>query len=243
MTKLFVGAATFALFLTIGFANALTIDTSTIDTNVNLNPGSLDVNTNIDGTTTDVNLQNTGTGLNINTSGSSIPGTSIQLKSGQGLDVLVSGGNVSVSDQQVLVNLEGGSEVLIKNDTDLAAYNTLVVQTRPSVVSVSSGDGGLQVEYKQPGKFLGIFKSHLNGKVVVLENGTVEVRMPWYAVFYKKNTGTVKSNITASLQSSNNKLDVSVVSSGDGKSVTVQNKAKVINVVTSAIDTTVSISK
>lgn len=228
-----------------GVADALSIDTSTsnLNTNVNLNPGSLDVNTNIGGTTTNVNLQNTGTGLNITTGGTSIPGTSIQLKSGEGFDVLVNGGTVSTSDQQVLVNLEGGSVTLIKSDTDLAAYNKLVVQTRPSVVKVSSGDSGLEVEYKQPGKFLGIFKTNLNGKVVVLEDGTVEVKMPWYAVFYKKNSGAVKSKVSASLQGSNGKLDVSVVGSDDGKSVTVQNKAKVINVVTSAIDTTVSVSK
>lgn len=206
---------------------ALTVDTNlggyNVNTNLNTSGSGLNVNTNVGGLNSNVNILNDGSGKTLN----------VNMSTGLSTQV-----NLDDAAKSVIVNLNGNSVSLIKSDSDLAAYSDLVVQERPSIKSVETGNGKVVVAYRQPAKFLGLIGTNMGATVTVNAQGNVTVSLPWYSFLFTKNTNAVKTAVQGNLGSS--RLDVSVLGGSGSTSVRVQTGAKVVNVVTNSIETQVS---
>ncbi len=150
-----------------------------------------------------------------------------------GLQAAVQAGDVGTSSDGAIVNLQGNAAALIETSTDLDAYDRLVVAARPAVWNVAvEHDGTVAVTYAQPAKFLGLFPATLAGQVDVNASGTAVVQLPWYAFLYAQNTSKVQSAVNTAIAASGADFGVT---SQTGTSVDLQNKARIINAVTAAL--------
>ncbi len=185
-------------------------------------------------------------GLNIKTSGGAGTVTIIRDDSGKTINISPSSGklerqiSIVSSDpgaRQAVVNLSGNSQILIQDGNDLGEYAKLVVQARPSVTNVDLDGARLTVEYKQPAKFLGLFSTKLGAQAIVDQEKGVTVSLPWYSFLFKKNTKRVKAAIVSGI-ASDQKAAATISAEADqgSQALTVQQQARTINVVTSAVD-------
>jgi hypothetical protein len=220
------------------------------DVQVQVTPGSINVQTGTGaGTGTNVQVNTSTGGLQVQTSGSTIrlydsTGTAVSVGTGSGnLNVVVSGG-LDANSRTAIVSLEGNTDLLIKTDADLAAYNALVVQERASIAGVETGaDGSVSVRYRQPARFLGLVNTRIVGTVDVTPAGRVIVKLPWYSFLFTKNTAAVQTAVQSDVDVAVGKKQITVGAGvGTGTSVSVQNDARTINVVTSSIDSSVGVS-
>lgn len=227
--------------------NTINVTTPNSNTNISGKSGSLNINAN--GTT--LNLDKSGTGANLTVI---VGGKTIDVNSGDGnLSVQVEKG-LTASDKESFVSLTGNSDLMIKTNADLNAYNRLVVEQRPAIQNVSVENSGLKIKYNQPARFLAIFSTDLNATAVVNNDGTVSIDLPWYSFLYSKDSDQVKLAIETSLQKagSNKQVDVNLLGSSsslnvgtnNGANSTIQfrNNAHALNIVTNSIDGSVSLS-
>jgi hypothetical protein len=244
------------VFTTILFANpafAITLPGRSIDVDqnsANIDYGTQNLNVNTS-TGTNLNVNQGGREININTNTTTngqtfnvtVNGQTVTLDSGkESLSVFVSkGGSLDSASADVLVSLQGNSVNMIKGDDDLAAYGNIVVSARPAVKGVSVENDRVIVKYNHPGKFLGLFKVHLGAQAVVDAEGNVSIKLPWYSFLVSKNSAEVKAAIEAGLKGDKS-ITVSAISDGSNSSVRVQNSAKVLNVMSSAVQGNQSIS-
>ncbi|HBD24668.1 MAG TPA: hypothetical protein DEV73_04595 [Candidatus Zambryskibacteria bacterium] len=173
-----------------------------------------------------------------NSAGESV---NLDLKAG-GLKLQVESGKVDANVKSAIIDLSGDSKLLIKTDEDLNTYNSIVIEKRPSVLNINTEEGRVMVRYKQPARFLGIFGTNLGATVTVNESDdNVDIKLPWYSFLFTKNTGDVKTAISAGVKSEgNSSVVVTGASAETSASVKVQKQAGVVNVVTSAINLQVS---
>jgi len=185
-------------------------------------------------------------GLNIKTSGGAGTVTIIRDDSGKTINISPSSGklerqiNVVSSDsgaRQAVVNLSGNSQILIQDSNDLGEYAKLVVQARPNVTNVDLDGARLTVEYKQPAKFLGLFSTDIGAQAIVDQEKGVTISLPWYSFLFKKNTKRVRAAIVYGIASDQKAATtISAEAEQGSQALTVQQQARTINVVTSAVD-------
>ncbi len=150
-----------------------------------------------------------------------------------GLQAVIKAGGMNTSSESEIVNLQNNTALLIETSTDLDAYDRLVVAARPAVWNVAvKNDGTVAVTYAQPAKFLGLFPAMLAGQVDVNASGTTVVQLPWYAFLYAQNTSGVQTAVNTAVAASG--ADFSAASQ-EGTAVGLQNKARIINAVTAAL--------
>jgi hypothetical protein len=215
--------------------------TSTINTpggTVKIDNSGNQVQTSVGNSTTTITNTPTSSMINIEANGKTV-----QIDASQGsLNLQVQSGNISDDQKTAILSLTNGSDVLISTNEDLQTYNNLVLEKRPTIVSINSNNNQVQIEYKQPAKLFGLFRSNLKASVIVDSTGKVEIKLPWYKFFFSKKTDPVKSNISLNLNNAaqSNTLNISTMNSGTDSTLQVRTQAKTINIVTDSINSTVT---
>lgn len=169
-----------------------------------------------------------------NTTGNAQTGGVVNISSsGKSLKIEVEGSDLSSEDKRAIVNLEGNTLTTIKTDDDLKAYNSVVIETNPNISTISAGDGSVEITYRHPAKFLGIWRTSLSATARVENNERVSIQLPWYSFLFSTGKGDVEKTINVNLE---NDAMVQVNSDGGASAdLTVQNEARAINIVTSQI--------
>ncbi len=232
-----------ALAVTVDYGGSINVN----DVQVQVTPGGVNVQTGTGaGTGTNVKV-NTGTGgVQVQTGGSTIilrdsSGTAVSVNAGIGsLDVVVAGG-LDAESRGAIVSLEGNSLLLIKSRADLEAYANLIAAERASITAANIQKGHFIVRYRQPARLLGIVPSSLAATVDVDTDGTVTIQTPWYGFLFTKNTDTVRAKVAADVAVEVTAGRLSATPAAN-TTVSVRNDARVLNVVTSSIDGSVSVS-
>ena len=231
MKKIIVFIGVFALVAGFSQARAMATDVQVYPGSVNVNVGGVKVDTSAGGVKV-----NTGTAkVNVQQGSAQKPATSAQVKTVKTSATSTVKVNIATSTQR--------SVMIVKTNDDLDFYNKTIIKNHQNIESVDVSSSSVKVAYKQPARFLGIFKTDLNAVASVDSNGAVVVSLPWYSFFYTKNTADVKTAMQAGLSvtGGSSKVDVSNLISGN-QEVRVQNVANVVDVMTSAIDSKVSVS-
>ena len=129
------------------------------------------------------------------------------------------------------------AEVLLNKPTsiaatsDLATYDDLVIKARPVVSAINLQDNNnIAIQYSQPARLFGIFPSSISGQVVVDAKGNAAIEMPWWAIFYAKDTAGLQASIDGAVAQSG----ASFSGQADAQ-VQLQNKARIIDAVTAAL--------
>jgi len=231
-----------------------------LDAGVNVNT-NVKTNTSVKSTGGTLQINANGTKVNVSNSGiltTTVDGEVVEINGAKGsLSVQASDG-LTAGGRRTLVSLEGNSVLLIKTDADLDTYTKLVVEERPVVKNISVEDDGLEVEYRQPARFLAVFSSSLKAKVMVKKDGSVKVKLPWYSFLFSKDADEVETKLMADIEAAEESgdFDVKLVgrggaslevdgdSDGDDVDSTIQfrNNAHALNIVTSSIDGSVGLS-
>jgi hypothetical protein len=193
-----------------------------------LNNSGLNVNSTTGNSSSSVNVQRGTTGLDITANGQSIKldgssdpnsidvnvnGKNVKIETSGGLTHAISISGTDPAARATFVSLEGNSVALIKTNDDLSTYNSLVIQTRPSVKKVEVNQNKIQVQYTQPARCLGLFKTKWTATASVDNQGNVGIKLPWYSFLCSKNTSTIKTQIQAGLNAAvqNNQLNINTI--------------------------------
>jgi hypothetical protein len=123
----------------------------------------------------------------------------------------------------------------IQSGQDLENFATGILIKDENVASVESDDSTVEVRYKLPAKFLGIFSAEIEASTDVDVDATgelgnqkeVSVKFPWYRIFFSLDESARADVIKAAIQSS---VDAEVT--GDA---TVSAKAKTVQLVSSIL--------
>lgn len=209
----------FVLFFSLVFVNvvqAVTISVPGRSIEINESAGGAgSVNIKgVDGTTVlDVNKSVNGA------STVTTPGSTINVAPGK-VQINANGSTLNVNKGSEGLNVEiSGQKIKIKSDNDLETYKQMVLDNCATLSGIDTSGSRVEVKYNQPARFFGIFKSNLDAKVSVGEDGKVEVKLPWYRFLFTKNAGEIKSQIQAK------------VDSNAGISVGLERKALMVNLV------------
>lgn len=217
-----------------------TIGSGNAQLDVNVGEDSVQTDYQAGGQSASINVTNdtntvTGT-VSGNAAGNAQTGGVVNISSsGKSLKIEVESSELSSEDKRAIVNLEGNTLTTIKSDDDLKAYNSVVIDTNPNISTISSGDdGSVEITYRHPAKFLGIWRTSLNATARVENNERVKIQFPWYSFLFSTGKGDVEETINVSLE---NDTALQVNSDGGNTSadLTVQNEARAINIVTSQI--------
>lgn len=209
------------------------------DAQLDVNVGNDSVQTNFsnDGQSASVNVANdsddidaTITGSN---SGNTQGGTVNFRTSGNSLELELQSGDLSSDEKRAIINLEGNTVTKIKSENDLGAYNSVVLEANSNVSDISVNDGVVEISYRHPARFLGVWSTSLRATARVENNERVSITLPWYSFLFSTGKGDVEKTINVELG------DDSVVqvnsNGGDDASLKVQNAARAINIVTSEV--------
>ncbi|MEK7583279.1 MAG: hypothetical protein AAB483_02665 [Patescibacteria group bacterium] len=172
------------------------------------------------------------------------PGMDITTNNSGSTTVEIGGGARTITTQtdgSVQINDANGRIISVTNNQDLDAYASLVIQEQAAITDIEIKSNEIRIEYRQPAKFLGLFSSTLNGTVVVMSGGNVEIDLPWYGFLFRKNAGAVRKAIETQLQAgaTNGTLQVDIIGTGTGSNATMAagNSAQVITIVSSTLAT------
>ncbi|MEK7203482.1 MAG: hypothetical protein AAB627_00135 [Patescibacteria group bacterium] len=191
---------------------------------INLPGRTIDLNKT--GTGTDVNIQYpTGSGIKVQQP-TGPTGTTNIITPGRTTTIFPGGVQTSTGILKVEVS---GKQVQINTNQDLETYKDLVLEQCSGVRTISTPGTTVQINYNQPARFLGIFRTDLDGEVEVSAGGDVKIKLPWYKFLFKKNSKEIEAKIENDLRGS----QLSVTS--PGASVQIQRQAQTISVVTSAV--------
>lgn len=136
------------------------------------------------------------------------------------------------SSENAVVQLQGNTIGMIETQADLDAYNTLVVRSRPVVTGINvDSNNNVTIHYSQPAKLFGIFPATLSGQVDVDANGNTTIHLPWWGMFYSKNTANVQASVAAAV--------MNVQASGG---TSLQTSARVIGAATEALQAQANVS-
>ena len=199
------------------------IDINVPDAGVSVDESGVNVSTG------DTSITTSGSGTNVQTPGVRVQtgadDTTVQTnstnvstnRSGTSLSARLQN-NPSVDDASI--DLKANGTVLIQTDADVEAYAS-IASRRNGVEDVMIMSDSVNVHYRDSGKFLGIFPVSYDSEVVVGDDGSVQVKAPWYSFLV---FGTKKASIESSVNS-----DLAGVSITSGASV---DKARTVDVVT-----------
>lgn len=85
----------------------------------------------------------------------------------------------------------------VMTDTDLKAYVASEIKSDDNFNGVNIGDDKIEVDYKQPARFLGIIPMMVSVGVNINADGSVNVDYPWYSFLSLTN----KSDLEAAIKS------------------------------------------
>lgn len=112
-------------------------------------------------------------------------------------------GMTSAEKTQFLQTVKTHAQLQSGQDLDNFAKGVLLKDE--NVDSVAVNDNDVQVNYKVPAKFLGIFKSSLraNGDIALNATSTdkVKVKYPWYSFLFSLNSTSTPDQIKAAIES------------------------------------------
>lgn len=210
-----------------------------------------------------VNVTNKNGTINTNLSNNGQVGT-VQVNSSNGsLNVLLSNSDLTDEQKNVVINLGGDTITLIKDHNDLKAYNAVVKSNYKNVDDITVENGEVRVVFNRPARFLGIFGTSIRTEVVVDQNtNEAKVQSPWYSFLFTSpiKTADIESSVSADLKNESNTGSVTVtgsngsvttqtgsgtatVSSSDNSGqITVQRGARAVQVITSKVGNSGSIS-
>lgn len=209
------------------------------DAQLDVNVGSDNVQTNFvnDGQSASVNVAKDSDSIDATITGSNPSntqaGTVIFRTSGNSLELELQGENLSSDEKRAIVNLEGNTVTKIKSEDDLSAYNSVVLEANSNVSNISVNDGVIEINYRHPARFLGVWGTSLRATARVENNEQVRITLPWYSFLFSTKKGNVEKTINVGLGD-----DTVVQVNSDGgsdASLTVQNAARAINIVTSEV--------
>jgi hypothetical protein len=125
-----------------------------------------------------------------------------------------------------------GQPMPIMTSADLNTYDDIVVRARPVVaaINVDNTNNTIAIQYSQPAKLFGIFPASITGNVTVDAQGNAVVRLPWWSVFYTKNTAVVQASVAGAIAQSGASFDAQA-----DAPIRLQNEARVIDAVTGAL--------
>lgn len=129
----------------------------------------------------------------------------------------------------------------LQSGNDLENFAKGVLVRDENVDSVTADDDSVEVDYKLPAKFLGIFKTQISAMTDVSfdtdksGNGPKEVtvKFPWYRMFYSLDQ-SVQEDILKNTISSTIEADVSSTTSTSTKDISVRN-AKTIQLISALL--------
>ena len=85
----------------------------------------------------------------------------------------------------------------LKSGQDLENFARGVLVKDENVENVAIGEEGVQISYRQPAKFLGIFSSSLVMRAEADKEGRVKVRFPWYGFLFRKHVSAIDVQVDA----------------------------------------------
>ena len=89
----------------------------------------------------------------------------------------------------------------VKSGQDLENFAKGVLLKDEKVKSIQADEEKVEMEYKMPARFLGIFSASLAARAKIARDGSVKVAYPWYSFLFKKLVAAndIKSEAEASL--------------------------------------------
>lgn len=89
----------------------------------------------------------------------------------------------------------------VRTQADLEEFIRGKARADANLRGVEVVEGRVEVEYAQPAKFLGLFRTDVPARVRVASDDTVEVTYPWYHIFMKKevNKESLRANIARAI--------------------------------------------
>jgi len=209
------------------------------DAELDVNVGDDSVQTNFqnNGQSASVNVTNESNDVNATISGTNSNNTqagTVNFTSSNGsLKLELENKNLSSEKKRAIINLEGDTVKTIKSDDDLDAYNSVVIEANPNVSNISVNDGAVEIRYRHPARFLGIWSTSLNATARVENDQRVSIALPWYSFLFSTGKGEVEKTLDVELENSG----VVQVNADDDASASlkVQNAARAINIVTSEV--------
>ena len=101
--------------------------------------------------------------------------------------------------QEFLATVKTHAEVRSEQDLENFAKGVLVQDE--NVEDVAIGEEGVQIRYRMPAKFLGIFNASLAVRTEVDAEGRVKVRFPWFGFLYAKSVSAaeLETEVSAAL--------------------------------------------
>jgi hypothetical protein len=197
-----------------GFTNTLRVSTNT-DNSVLIQgqDGSLRISSVENGNTNSVRIEGTPTRL-------SIIANNPETKN-------------FVSNSAV-IRMEGDAPLLIADNDDLQTYLDLVVKKESRVNNIEIRQNEVEVSYKQQARFLGIFNSSLNSKIIVNNsNNNVEVKLPWYSFLFTKENKIDANRLGVNISSglTGNAVSINSNESGTGVNIQARKSAKTVGLI------------
>jgi len=246
--------ASFRLTLLVGIATSL-ISVPSHNAQALSIPGRPDINvtTGSDGTTVVERP-----GMTVTTSGDAESGTGATVIDRAGVKVETNSAGTKVdmgagartittdSSGKVELNDAGNRIINVQTNADLKTYTASAIKEMPAVTNIEVRSENVSVTYTQPAKLFWFFGSSLKGTVVVSNGGKVEVKLPWYSFLFSKNTSNIKSAVETKLTTNSQQGTISLTQVGAAENdsaentAKVQNSAKVINIVGTAVNTELS---
>jgi hypothetical protein len=79
----------------------------------------------------------------------------------------------------------------VASQDNLKSYSSYTVQNDPNIEKLQIDENGMNMLYRQPGKFISFIPTHVLANVVVDKSGTVDVHYPWYTFMTKKPSAKI----------------------------------------------------
>jgi hypothetical protein len=89
----------------------------------------------------------------------------------------------------------------VRTQADLEEFIRGKARADANLRGVEVKEGLVEVEYAQPAKFLGIFRTNVSARARVASDDAVEITYPWYHIFMKKEVSkeSLRANIARAL--------------------------------------------
>ncbi|MDB5260422.1 MAG: hypothetical protein JWN37_653 [Candidatus Nomurabacteria bacterium] len=222
--------------LTISGASALTINTVTSGSSTTSSSGGTG---QVNGTNTNSGA-NSNSSINANANINATVGHTSSSSDATSSGSSTSGGSVmTTGSNSIMIS----APLNISSDADFQTYSNSIMTNDSNVSSITaSGDNGIVVEYKHPGKFLGFIPVTVTATTEVTSNSdntvNVKTKLPWWAMFVS-GVQSFKSNIETRLQNSSDlQASMNARASAAGKARAVYQIVSGLNAEANANSTT-----
>jgi hypothetical protein len=93
---------------------------------------------------------------------------------------------------------EMSADAVVGND-DLSRYATSMMKRDPNIVSIDASSDRVVLAYRSSARFLGFIPSNLTARVIVDQDGMVDVSYPWYRFLFSVSNAVNEDDLEASL--------------------------------------------